>query len=40
MGRISKLCRYMIDVTGLDPLFFGELVGGGGPVLWQFGASG
>ena len=30
VGRISKLCRYMIDVTGLDPLFFGELVGGGG----------
>ena len=25
MGRISKCCRYVIDVTGLDSLSLGEL---------------
>ena len=29
MGRINKCCRYVIDVTGLDPLSLGELGGGG-----------
>ena len=29
MCRISKYCRYVIDVTGLDPLSFGESGGGG-----------
>ena len=39
MGRISKCCRYVIDVTVLDPLSLGEL---GGGVQWfgEFGASG
>ena len=27
MGRISKSPRYVIDVTGLDPLSLGELGG-------------
>ena len=27
MGRISKCLRYVIDVTGLDPLSLGELGG-------------
>ena len=28
MGRISKSRRYVIDVTGLDPLSLGDLEGG------------
>ena len=28
MGRISKYRRYVIDVTGLDSVSLGELVGG------------
>ena len=27
MDRIRKFCRYVIDVTGLDPLSLGELGG-------------
>jgi len=27
VGRISKFRRYVIDVTGLDPLSLGELGG-------------
>ena len=27
MGRISKCRRYLIDVTGLNPLCFGKLGG-------------
>ena len=27
VGRISKCRRYVIDVTGLDPIFLGELGG-------------
>ena len=37
MGRISKCRRYVIDVTGLDPLSSGEL---GGQCFGNFGASG
>ena len=29
MDRISKCRKYVIDVTGLDPLYLGELGGGG-----------
>ena len=29
MGRINKYRRYVIDVTGLDPLSLGELEGSG-----------
>ena len=29
MGRINRSPRYMIDITGTDPLYFGELGGGG-----------
>ena len=29
MGRTNKCRRYVIDVTGLDPLSLGELKGGG-----------
>ena len=39
MGKISKCRRYMIDVTGLDPLSLGEL-GGGVQCFGEFGASG
>ena len=39
MGRISKCRRYMIDVTGLDPLSLGEL-GDGVQCFGEFGASG
>ena len=39
MGRISQCCRYVIDVTGLDPLSLGEL-GGGVQCFGEFGASG
>ena len=28
MGKISRSPRYTIDITGTDPLFLGELVGG------------
>ena len=38
MGRISKCRRYVIDVTGLDPIFLGEL--GGVKCFCEFGASG
>ena len=38
MVRISKCRRYMIDVTGLDPLSL-EL-GGGVQCFGEFGASG
>ena len=37
MGRISKCCRYVIDVTGLDPISLVELRG---QCLGEFGASG
>ena len=37
MGRISKFCRYLIDVTGLDPLFWGVR---GVQCFGEFGASG
>ena len=30
MARISKCRRYVIDVTGLDPLYLRKLAGGGG----------
>ena len=36
MGRIRKCRRYMIDITVLDPLSFGEL----GDGVQCFGASG
>ena len=39
MGRKSKCRRYVIDVTGLDPLSLGEL-GGGVQCFDEFGASG
>ena len=39
MGRISKCRRYVIDITGLDPLSLGEL-GGGVQCFNEFGASG
>ena len=39
MGRISKYRRYVIDVTGLDPLSLGEL-GGGVQCFGEFSASG
>ena len=39
MGRISKCRRYVIDVTGLDPLFLGEL-GCVVQCFGEFGASG
>ena len=39
MGRISKCRRYVIDVTGLDPLSLGEL-GGGAQWFGEFSASG
>ena len=39
MGRISKYCRYLIDVMRLDPLSLGEL-GGGGQCFGEFGAFG
>ena len=29
MGRISKCLRYVIDVTGLDPLSLGDIEGSG-----------
>ena len=29
MGKISKSPRYVIDITGMDPLSLGELRGGG-----------
>ena len=32
MGRISTSPRYVIDITGLNPLSLGELSGGGGGV--------
>ena len=38
MGRISECRRYVIDVTGLDPLSFEEL-GGGVQCFGEFGAS-
>ena len=38
MGRISKCCRYMIDITGLYPLSLGEL--GEVQFLGKFDASG
>ena len=39
MSRISKCRRYVIDITVLDPLSFGEL-GRGVLFLGEFGASG
>ena len=39
MGRISKCCRYVIDVTVLDLLLLGEL-GDGVQCFGEFGASG
>ena len=39
MGRISKCRRYVMDVTGLDPLSLGEL-GGGVQCFRDFSASG
>ena len=38
VGRISTCRRYVIDVTGLDPLSLGEL-GGGVQCFGEFGAS-
>ena len=38
MGRISKCCRYVIDITVLDPLSLGELEGGV-QYFGEFGAS-
>ena len=29
MGKISTSLRYVIDITGMDPLSLGELGGGG-----------
>ena len=37
VDRISKYHRYVIDVTGLNPLSLGEL---GGSCFGEFGASG
>ena len=28
MGKVSTSPRYVIDITGMDPLSFGELEGG------------
>ena len=39
MGRINKCRRYVIDVTGLDPISLGEL-GRGVQRFGEFGASG
>ena len=39
MGRIRKCLRYVIDVTGLDPLALGEL-GGGVQCFGEFGEFG
>ena len=39
MGRISKCRRFLIDVTVLGPLYFGELRGGA-QCFCEFGASG
>ena len=39
MGRISKFCRYVFDVTVLGPLSLGEL-GGGVQCFDEVGASG
>ena len=39
MGRMSKCRRYVIDVTGLEPLSLVEL-GGGVHCFGEFGASG
>ena len=39
MGKMSKCCRYVIDVTGLDPLSLVEL-GAGVQCFGEFGASG
>ena len=38
MDRINKCCRYVIDVTGLDPFSLGELRGI--QCFGEFGASG
>ena len=38
MGRTSKCRRYVIDLTGLDPLSLGEL-GAGVQCFGEFGAS-
>ena len=40
MGRISKCCRYVIDVTLLDQLSSGELGWDGVQCFGEFGASG
>ena len=33
MGKIKRSPRYVIDITGTDPLYLGELVWGGGLIL-------
>ena len=33
MGKISKSPRYVIDITGTDPLSLGEFGAGGGGVI-------
>ena len=35
MGRMSTSYRYVIDITGPDPISLGELGGGEFRVLWQ-----
>ena len=39
MSRINKCCRYVIDVTVMDPLSL-EKLGGGIQCFGEFGASG
>ena len=34
MGKISRSPRYVIDITGTDPLYLGEL-GGGRFKFWK-----
>ena len=40
MGKISKSSKYVIDITGRDPLSFGELEGGGFQRFGELGAFG